>query len=405
MRSTRGKPWLCVLGPILLAALLLSAAAQGDDDEPIRVTFHAPSDCPSAASFFDQVRARTTKVRSAAPGEAARAFNVTILEKAGKVHGRLTIEDPPAPPALREVTGEKCSEIVSALALITALAVDPRASTAPSSSLPAPPPEEHATPAPSSSPSSSPYHPPLLWMEPIPPPLPVLLPPPLPAPRWRFTFGVDLAVLGAVAPSIVVGTAWFVDAERPGPSIVSPTFRASIFRADSGLVGRRPIHSRFQWLIGRIEGCPLHFSPHQRVGIWPCVLLDVGALEASGWGRTSSSNRARPWIAPGALGRIQWDFLGPLLLEAEGRGRRVGDGGGRDSREDGGESRPLEMDRVRRPERRGGRRGSGPRPQDGRAAREPPGDRRNGGSACAPERGAAGVADPARRTKARGTTA
>ena len=100
--------------------------------------------------------------------------------------------------------------------------------------------------------------------------------------------------------------------------MVSPTLRASMFQADSGLLDRRPVHSRFRWLVGRIEGCPLRFSPYPTVVISPCALLDAGALEASGWGRTSSGDRTRPWVAPGLLGRIQWDFFGPLLIEAEG---------------------------------------------------------------------------------------
>ena len=47
-RAVSARTTVLVLGGILL----LSAPAIGDDAEPVRVTFHAPSDCPSAASFF-----------------------------------------------------------------------------------------------------------------------------------------------------------------------------------------------------------------------------------------------------------------------------------------------------------------------------------------------------------------
>lgn len=322
MRRERGEPWPWVVG----AALLLStgvAAGAGDDVEPIRVEFHAPSGCPGAASFFDQVRARTAKVRAAAPGEQARTFTITVVEDARKVRGRLTIEDPPAPPASREVSGEQCSEIVSALALITALAVDPRASTAPPASLPAPPPAPPPPRASSSAPPpeatgphpGAPYAPSL---SPMALPLPALPALPLPPPTWRFTLGVDLGGVSAVSPSLAPTIAWFIDAELQRPSIFSPTIRASILRADSGFLGRPPVRARFQWLAGRVEGCPIRFSPRATVGMWPCALLDAGAIEASGQGRVMGEDKIRPWIAPGLLGRVQWDIFGPALIEAEG---------------------------------------------------------------------------------------
>ena len=67
----------------------------------------------------------------ATPGEAARAFVVTVTAETATIRGLLSITSLGGSVSRREVTGDTCSEVVSALALITALAIDPSATTAP----------------------------------------------------------------------------------------------------------------------------------------------------------------------------------------------------------------------------------------------------------------------------------
>jgi hypothetical protein len=326
MRSRRGEPWSWA---VALALLFLAASARGSDVEPIHIAFVAPSGCPDATSFLEQVRARTLKARRAEAGESARTFTVTVTQQAQRIHGRLKIEDPPAPPSVRDVSGEQCSEIVSALALITALAIDPRASTAPQATLPAPPkPPVEEKPAPEA-PEDTP--PPAL-----PPPVPAELPAPRPGPsplprsappallpsallpRWRTSLGMHFTLLGAVAPGILPGAEGFLALERTGSATLSPAFRLSALWAESGAIRRGPALASFTWMAWRLEGCPLRFTPSARVRLSPCGLLDAGMLQAEGRGRAAAGRSLRPWIAPGLLGRLELEATKELFFEVEG---------------------------------------------------------------------------------------
>ena len=115
---------------------------------PVRLEYHAPDACPDERAFVARVRSRTTRFVLAgadATGgdEVARSFSVDVSTTPHGVEGRLTsLEATRTPaPATRVVAGETCDEVVDALALITALAVDPNASTA---FAPAPVPEPPA---------------------------------------------------------------------------------------------------------------------------------------------------------------------------------------------------------------------------------------------------------------------
>src|SRR4051794_27927386 len=111
--------------PALLLAFAGAAPAWAAETEPIRIVFRAPTGCPDEASFTGQVTARTRRARLADEGEAARTFTVTITSAGARTRGRLTIDEPHGPPAMRDVTGGTCEEVVAALGLVAALAIDP----------------------------------------------------------------------------------------------------------------------------------------------------------------------------------------------------------------------------------------------------------------------------------------
>ncbi len=183
------------------ALVLAGHPAAADETEPIRVVYRAPPDCPDEAAFTGQVTARTRRARRAEQGEAARTFTISIASaSAQKTRGKLTIDDPRGPSSSREVSGETCVEVVSALGLITALAIDPRASTAPTLP-PAPPspPSPPAPPAPREHGPPPPRYDALPWWGPIGTPLPVIQEPP-PEPSWRLAWGLSFGGESGVAP-------------------------------------------------------------------------------------------------------------------------------------------------------------------------------------------------------------
>src|SRR4029079_13810408 len=125
-------PWtrLQVLSAAQVLALASSASrvASADETEAVELSYAAPLACPDRASFASEVRARSRKVLFA-EGDADRRFVVRVSLFAGHFSGELSIVDQHRDASERRIDGEKCDEVVSALALISALAVDPQAST------------------------------------------------------------------------------------------------------------------------------------------------------------------------------------------------------------------------------------------------------------------------------------
>lgn len=312
-RATRAGGW---------AALLLAAApAHADDTEPIRIAVSAPPGCTDTALFTAEVSARTARARSAQPGEAARAFTVTITASAGKAHGTLVIDDPHGPGAARAVGGRTCAEVASALALVTALAIDPRASTATLPPPPPPPPPRPHPPPPAvhpAEPRPPPPPAPIPWWGPIGAPLPTLPYTWLPAPRWRVAAFLGVHAASALAPSFLPVFAGAVDVSRTGEP-VSPSFRLTLEFADSPSlpVGDGAQLAHFRLFAARADAC-LRTPLVGPLSVSPCAFVEAGALRSEGITAFSPVVTTRPWVAPGLLARVQVDLVGWLILEAEG---------------------------------------------------------------------------------------
>jgi hypothetical protein len=75
--------------------------------------------------------------------------------------------------------------------------------------------------------------------------------------------------------------------------------------------------AEFSLVSGRIEGCP-RFQVVRSLEISLCAMLDAGRLEATGVGVTPAERVDRPWVAPGATARVEWQILRFLEFEAAG---------------------------------------------------------------------------------------
>jgi len=147
---------------LLLAALAASGTATADPgqpDKPVQVEFDAPAGCSSAEAFFGSLRLRTDSVREADGGEPHTTIQVRLTRGRGRVLGELRVVDDRGGTDTRKVQGASCDDVVQALSLTAALAVDPSAllsapatapvtkdssSTAADTNVPAPIPNEPA---------------------------------------------------------------------------------------------------------------------------------------------------------------------------------------------------------------------------------------------------------------------
>ena len=125
------------MGAMMLLALSVagSPARANAAPEHIRLQFSAPPNCAKNATFIRALRQRTGRFRLANGDERTRVFVVNITQANASVSGRLEIQGPQAETSMRSVSGKTCDEVVAALALMTALAIDPSA-LVPSTSVP-----------------------------------------------------------------------------------------------------------------------------------------------------------------------------------------------------------------------------------------------------------------------------
>jgi hypothetical protein len=111
----------------LAAALLCMALPARAEKETIALDYQVGAGCPDRAQFVRRVHTFTTKAEIVSDdGAPLRKFGVQVLRAGSAVHGELTIDDRGA-KTTRQVSGATCDEVISALALATAIAVDPDA--------------------------------------------------------------------------------------------------------------------------------------------------------------------------------------------------------------------------------------------------------------------------------------
>jgi hypothetical protein len=111
----------------LAAALLCTALPARAEKETIALDYQVGAGCPDRSQFVARVHTFTTKAEIVSDGGAPlRKFGVQVLRAGSAVHGELTIDDRGA-KTTRQVSGATCDEVISALALATAIAVDPGA--------------------------------------------------------------------------------------------------------------------------------------------------------------------------------------------------------------------------------------------------------------------------------------
>jgi hypothetical protein len=301
MHAPRWTSQPCISVIAFLVVVGFSARARGDE-EPIDLVYQTYESCPSERQFLAMVVGRAAKNLVASERARSRKFYVTVAPHHGGTIGRLEIWSG-TDKASREVTGANCSEVVSALALFTALVIDPSASTEPPK-----PPEESARPI-------EPKRPPA----PPPPIEPDTRPPPRPDRRRmdEVLTGVRLVgeggfTGGSALPNTARGGGFFAQWRTPsfGAYRASGTYFTPV---DTD-------RSSFRFLAGRLDGCPVQLNLGRLVVFEPCLAVELGAVSASAKAATglAPSSERRWWVAGGLLGRARFAPFRWIFAELEG---------------------------------------------------------------------------------------
>jgi hypothetical protein len=283
----------------------------------IGVRYNAPAGCPTEGEFVDFVRQRNPRATAASALDPPQ-FLVTVTEGASpRFSGRLERVTSSGAIGVREISGESCREVTSALALITALTADlapppnepqessvggtGRAADVASSSV-ALPDKPAAKEAPADPPADRP-------------------PPSNPSPsvsNTRWQGGLQGLFASGVTPNLLAGGTLFGQVGGRSSAFWVPSLRLSASVAASAWSSdTTEAHARFLWAVASLDACPVQLGDPLELSFQPCARLTGGWLRAAGTARLTNYEKSVPWTSVGALARAQWLVGRALLLDAE----------------------------------------------------------------------------------------
>jgi hypothetical protein len=303
---------------VALALVASAAVAQtpGRPAEKVRVTYEASSGCPGSDVFLGQVRARVGAAWEAPPNELARTIEVRVTGGAERSVARIDFVDENNQPISRVVTAKTCDEVVTGIALVTALAIESRIAEAVGKSEPA---TSTAAPVASGTPAAQGAQDERKVVAPA-APAPVRPPPEEPSAPPHYDIGGGVVASAGALPGITFGFLGFVGLGWKG----GPDLRIGGGLSNTGnvnsTVNGNAYESKFTLALARASTCPLAFGGAVR--FLPCAGLEIGSISAKGFDasrtglRVEGGEASAVWVAPFAALRVDvtWEVL---FVEAE----------------------------------------------------------------------------------------
>jgi hypothetical protein len=329
MRAFR-RFWAIAL--LLLVATGLPALARAEP-ERVNIQFESPKGCSDGGAFLRALRRRTSRFLLATGSETARRFVVTLSQTNSSVLGRLEIQGPGSTQSLRNVAGRTCDEVVAAIALVTALAIDPGG--LPEAAAISPPSPPASTPSPSAAPQRradearkanqpAPAAPPAPATPPALPPPPAPAAPALPPPpdqpsaeSWRWAAGIAGEASLGMAPTTGWGGLGFVETAAPGGSGAVLRMGVSVSQSDTTLASGAG--ARFQWAAALLEGCPIRLGvADARIALFPCLAFHLGVLRGQGRHLDQPDKTTSLWADLGPVARVRVAISTHLSFDLQG---------------------------------------------------------------------------------------
>jgi hypothetical protein len=308
--------WRGAIAAAFVSGLAARAPAQEPAHEKLRLEYRAPQECPDGESFRALVRSRVLEDWEARPEELARRMDVAVSGSPSSYVATIEFVDSAGKRITRAVRGAFCPDVVEAIALVTALAIQSRGGPAPegsalgsSESASEPPP-----PAPATEPTRAAA---VAEVRAVPPKNPHADSKPnhrLPGVRLRAS--ARAAIATAIGPRPAPGAGLGVVLERR-----SARFGVAFQGFWSGRVEAGGVPAHFELLAARFEGCPFVPQLTRSVSIEPCAFAELGRLTGEANEDPPAVVRGFPgnalWLSTGAAARMV-GRLGPLTLELEG---------------------------------------------------------------------------------------
>lgn len=282
-------------------AALAAWSALADGGEGVRLDYQVDPSCAAQDAFVAEVHARSPRIRFAP--DAPRTLVVRVEPKGGKLAGRIELGG-----TQRTVAGATCEEVISALGLVTALALDPLASTAPnpsSTASAAPSASTTATASASASTMDSGADATSEDEREL----------PVEKRKWSFAAGADgEVVLGAGPDPMFAVPVFFEVARALGEHFALGGALRFVHADDTALTGG--IGGDFDWTVGALDLCAIVRAGRFRADA--CERNTIGILEGHGLGVVPANSVTRPWVDLGLALALRVRIIGPFFLEATG---------------------------------------------------------------------------------------
>ena len=307
---------------LLLAAAAASGLATPDLAQgatPVRIEFDAPAGCSGEDAFFSSLRSRTDRVRHADGSEPHTTLQVRLTRTRGRVLGELRVVDDRGGTDTRKMQGASCDDVVQALSLTAALAMDPNALLSAPASAPgstestSPSTGTNATPAGSNPPSAK--KPP---EENLPETVDAIAAASAQANKpvpW-FELGAGALATSLLTSSAGAGIAVSSRWTLPGSGVLRTTLGLAITHARNDVL-QAPDLVAVNLTALAATGCPLRISA-SIVTIQPCALMLAGWFAASGRQVTYAYDVNHLWLSAGGILHVAADLGHGLALDLEG---------------------------------------------------------------------------------------
>jgi hypothetical protein len=283
-------------GRALAFGLALTGHAAAAGPEPYRIEYTAPSGCSSREAFVRELVGRTPLVRVAAEGSRAATYVVTLGPLTNDMMGELVLRELDGRETRRALRGKTCDEVVSALAFIAAILVDPEAvSRTPTEAPRHAPPRQPVVPDESERPPSSED-----------------------GSGFRFGAGAGASLETSVSPDVAFGPFAELVAERTNEGARGMSFGIAFHRVTAPSVLTRAGRAHFTWTAARGWFCPLSLPSRGIFSFLPCGALEGGTLVADGSATIDEKTVVRPWLAFGPLARLELRATRFLAISLDG---------------------------------------------------------------------------------------
>ncbi len=305
----RAQATACAAALVIVTTLALAQ----NGTEGVRLDYQVDARCPGQDAFIAEVHSRSPRVKFSA--EAARALVVRIEPHGPKLAGRIELGS-----TQRAVTGATCEEVLSALGLVTALALDPLTgtsagatvdaststntdtgtgtSTSTSASASAEAGANDATETDAGAPHEDDER-----------------DVPVEKRTWSFGAGADLEAVFGVAPDPLFAVPVFFEATRALSPHVALGGALRFARAGESAV-TAGVGADFTWTAGALDLCVVLRSGRFRLNA--CERTSVGAIDAQGVGVIPARSATRPWADLGLALSLRARVVGPVFVEAAG---------------------------------------------------------------------------------------